>query len=123
MLKQCFYTVALTTLFASTSAFAANDDTANHPAHDMDESVSPRAAEIDQQADYQWKKEKAANSSADKSSDGNHPAHDMGDSAERINKESKDDYQDHRSEAIEEDNAMHPAHEMDEVEPVQKRGQ
>ena len=73
--------------------------------------------------DYQWEKDKAANSSADKSSDGNHPAHDMGESAERINKESKDAYQENRLNAVEEDNAMHPAHEMDEVEPVQKRGQ
>jgi hypothetical protein len=89
----------------------------------MDDSVSPKAAEIDQQADYQWGKDKAANNSADKSSDSNHPAHDMGESAERINKESKDDYQENRLNAVEEDNAMHPAHEMDEVEPVQKRGQ
>ena len=37
MLKQCFYTAALTTLFASTSAFAASDDTGKHPAHEMDE--------------------------------------------------------------------------------------
>lgn len=123
MLKQCFCTVALTTLFASTSAFAASDDTGKHPAHEMDDSVSPKAAEIDQQADYQWGKDKAANNSADKSSDSNHPAHDMGESAERINKESKDDYQENRLNAVEEDNAMHPAHEMDEVEPVQKRGQ
>ena len=123
MLKQCFYTVALTTLFASTSAFAANENTSKHPAHKMDNSVSPTAAEIDQQADYQWEKDKAANSSADISSDGNHPAHDMGEFAERINKESKDAYQENRLNAVEEDNAMHPAHEMDEVEPVQKRGQ
>ncbi len=123
MFKQCFYTVALTTLFASTTALPANDDTGKHPAHEMDESVSSKAAEIEQQADYQWKKEKAANNPADKSSEGNHPAHDMGEAAERVNKESKDDYQENRLDARESGNAMHPAHEMDEVEPVQKRGQ
>ncbi|WP_417549127.1 hypothetical protein [Methylophaga sp.] len=118
MLKQGFYTVALTTLFALSPAFAA-DDTSQHPAHKMDDSVSPKAAEIDQQAEYEWQKEKAA----EKSNEGNHPAHEMGESAERINKESKDDYQENRLNAVKEGNAMHPAHEMDEVEPVQKRGQ
>lgn len=122
MLNQSFYTVALTTLFTLTPAFAV--DNSQHPAHKMDESVSPKAAEIDQQADYQWQNEKAANDSADKSSkEGNHPAHEMGDSAERINKESKDSYKENRTKAVKEGNAMHPAHEMDEVEPVQKRGQ
>lgn len=121
MLKQGFYTVALTTLFTLTPAFAA--DTSQHPAHEMDESVPSKAAEIDQQAEYEWQKEKAAKGSADKSSTANHPAHEMGESAERINKESKDDYKENRLKARESGNAMHPAHEMDEVEPVQKRGQ
>lgn len=118
MLKQCFYSVALKTLLLSGPAFAAQEDTSKHPAHEMDESVSPKAAEIDQQADYQWQKEKAADKS-----DGNHPAHEMGESAERINKDSKENYQQNRLNAEEAGNSMHPAHEMDEVEPVQKRGQ
>lgn len=118
MLKHGFYTVALTTLFLSGPALSAQEDTKKHPAHEMDESVSPKAAEIEQQADYQWQKEGATDES-----EGNHPAHEMGESAERINQDSKEDYHKNRLKAEQAGNAMHPAHEMDEVEPVQKRGQ
>ncbi|AFI85780.1 hypothetical protein [Methylophaga nitratireducenticrescens] len=88
MVKQCFYTVALTMLFAISPVFSAT------------------GAE-----QYSSK------------SEGNHPAHQMGESAERINKKSKENYQENRLKAEKSGNAMHPAHEMDEVEPIQKRGQ
>ncbi len=54
--------------------------------------------------------------------EGNHPAHDMGERADRVNKENSAEYQDSREHAAETDNEVHPAHEMDEVEPVEKRG-
>ncbi|MEX1201163.1 MAG: hypothetical protein WEB02_10280 [Methylophaga sp.] len=54
--------------------------------------------------------------------DGNHPAHDMGERADRINQENSPDYQKARQQAEEEDNSIHPAHEMDEVEPVERQG-
>ncbi|MDT8311272.1 MAG: hypothetical protein RQ732_07505 [Methylophaga sp.] len=52
----------------------------------------------------------------------NHPAHDMGERADRINQENSPAYDGARQHAEEEDNSIHPAHEMDEVEPVERRG-
>ncbi len=54
--------------------------------------------------------------------DSNHPAHDMGERADRVNQENSPAYDEARTNAEEEDNRIHPAHEMDEIEPVEKQG-
>ncbi len=54
--------------------------------------------------------------------DSNHPAHDMGERADSINQENSPDYAKARQQAEEEGNSIHPAHEMDEVEPVERQG-
>jgi len=54
--------------------------------------------------------------------DNNHPAHDMGERADTINEENSPAYDEARQNAEEEDNRIHPAHEMDEVEPVERQG-
>lgn len=107
MLKQGFYTLALAS-FLSAPALAANDNSP-HPAHDMDTSVPPKAAEIEQQADYQWQKDNQAAPSAD----GNHPAKKMGESAQKQMKKNKQDYGDKRLESEAAGNVHHPAHRSD----------
>ncbi len=56
------------------------------------------------------------------SDDSNHPAHDMGERADKITQENSPAYDEARQNAEEEDNRIHPAHEMDEVEPVERQG-
>lgn len=107
MLKQGFYTLALTSLL-TVPALAAND-TSPHPAHDMDTSVPPKASEIEQQADYQWQKDNQAAPSAD----GNHPAKKMGESPQKQMKKNKEDYDEKRLESEAVGNVPHPAHRSD----------